>query len=349
LKIETGRLVIQDGAQASVSTGRAGDAGRLTVRASEVELTGTSKDGYFPSTLQARVEQGSQGNGGDLTIETGQLIVRDRAQVTVSNQGTGNAGNLDVAARSIRLENQGAILAETASAQGGNITLQVQDLLLMRNNSLVSTTAGTAGAGGNGGNIDIDADLLVAVPTENSDIAANAFEGSGGNINIATQGIFGLEFREQQAPDTSDITASSDFGVDGTVEINTPDVDPSQGLVSLPVVPVDTEVAQTCTPGGSQDQSEFLVTGRGGLPPNPGETLNTDAVQVDLVTLKPEVAQPTTTAVSTSPANSTPTPIVEATGWAITANGEVILTANAPRVTPHSSWQKTANCQQLEG
>jgi large exoprotein involved in heme utilization and adhesion len=149
---------------------------------------------------------------------------------------------------------------------------------------------------------------------------------------------------------TSDITAtgaSPEFS--GTVELNTPDTDPNSGLVNLPTVPVDTEVAQTCTPGGSQAQSEFIITGRGGLPQNPGEALNTDAVQVDLITLTPQVNQPSTTAVSTSPINPTSTPIVEAQGWVIDKNGEVILTANAPTVTPHSSWQKTANCQQLEG
>ncbi len=73
-----------------------------------------------------------------------------------------------------------------------------------------------------------------------------------------------------------------------------------------------TEVVQACTPGGSQAQSEFVITGRGGLPPNPGDVLNTDAVMVDLVTLNPEVAPPSTPAVSPRSTSSTPDPIVEA-------------------------------------
>ncbi len=56
----------------------------------------------------------------------------------------------------------------------------------MRNNSLISTEAGN---NGNGGNIDIDAELIVAVPAEDSDIVADAARGNGGNINITTQGI----------------------------------------------------------------------------------------------------------------------------------------------------------------
>ncbi len=128
------------------------------------------------------------------------------------------------------------------------------------------------------------------------------------------------------------------------MEINTPNVDPSRGLVNLPTVPVDTEVVQACTPGGTAAQSEFIITGRGGLPPNPDEALSTDALQVDLITLNPEVDQPSNPEVSTSPTSPTLAPIVEAQSWAIAPNGNVVLTANAPTVTPHSSWQSTANC-----
>lgn len=70
------------------------------------------------------------------------------------------------------------------------------------------------------------------------------------------------------------------------MEVDTPDIDPSNGLVELPAVPVDTQVEQACTPGGSQSQSEFIATGRGGLSPNPGDVLSTDAVMVDLAISK---------------------------------------------------------------
>ena len=55
----------------------------------------------------------------------------------------------------------------------------------------------------------------------------------------------------------------------------------------------------------------------------------------------------TSTTVSTNPINPTPHRIVEATGWVIAANGDVILTSSAPTVTPHSSWQRTADCHLL--
>ncbi|WP_206671458.1 S-layer family protein, partial [Staphylococcus aureus] len=97
--------------------------------------------------------------------------------------------------------------------------------------------------------------------------------------------------------------------------------------------------------GSPLAKSQFTIPGRGGLPPNPGEVLNTDAVQVDLVTLHPEVDKRSTTTVSTNPTSPTPDRIVEATGWVIDANGDIILTANPTTITPHSSWQKIADCR----
>lgn len=335
ITVDANTLEVTNGGQILTSAFSSGRAGNISVNATNsVTLSGSdptfsnrlaqfgpeivtpdsSASGLFARTQDA-------GTAGNLTITTGQLQVLDGAEVTVDGQ-SGIAGNLTATAQAILLD-QGKLTSVTGAGDGGNIRLQVQDLLLMRDNSLISAEALRAA---NGGNVNIDADLIVAVPSENSDIVADAFEGNGGNINITASGIFGLEFREQQLVQSSDITASSEFGVDGVVEINTPDVDPSRGLVNLPDVPVNTEVAQACQPGGSHQQSEFVITGRGGLPPNPGSALSTDAVMVDLVTLNPEV-DTSTSAVSANPTSPTPARIVEATGWVIDANGDVILTS----------------------
>jgi filamentous hemagglutinin family protein len=360
LTINTRQLLVRDGAEGSSTTFGAGKGGDLTVNATDfVQLIGESTDGQFGSSLTATTRQVATGNAGSLTINTDELLIQDGAEATVSSFGEGVAGNFGITARSVRLD-KGKVIAQARSGNGGSLKLDIADLLLMRHGSEISTTAGTAQKGGNGGNIDLDSEFIIAVPEENSDITANAFSGSGGKVRINATGVFGIapisrKDLERLRPNdldprhlpTNEIIAISQQNpsLSGTVDLNTPNIEPNSGLVSLPVVPVDTQVSQACTPGGSQQQSEFVVTGRGGLPQNPGEALNTDAIQVDLVTLAPEVNQSTTTAVSTSPTSPTPTPIVEAQGWAIAANGEVILTANANTVTPHNSWQNTANCR----
>lgn len=271
-----------------------------------------------------------------MTITTAQLIVRDKAQVTVSGIASGDAGTLEVQAREIRLDEEGVILAETASGEGGSITLLPQDLLLLRRGSKISTTAGT---GGNGGNITIKTPFIVAIPKENSDITANANQGAGGFIQIRAQGVFGIERREQLTR-LSDITAFSKKApnLNGLIQINTPDVDPSRGLVALPAEPVNVIglIAQGCPASVGQGESKFVITGRGGLPPSPSNTLDSDAIQVDFVTLNPGAENRSSPHVSTNPTAPEPTQIVEAQGWVIGANGEVVLTATAANVTPHS-------------
>jgi large exoprotein involved in heme utilization and adhesion len=204
----------------------------------------------------------------------------------------------------------------------------------MRHGSEISTTAGTAQAGGDGGNITIDTDFIVAVPKENSNITANAFTGRGGNIKITTQGIYGLQFRPRLTS-LSDITASSNFGVNGIVQINTPDVDPSRGLAELPVEPVHkAEVAQGCQTGGKQASIEFFNTGKGGLAPNPYEPLSSSELWEDVPSpIRRTAASASTDNASTSPATQ-PDKIVEAQGWLINEKGKVILVAE--RHTTHS-------------
>lgn len=366
LRINTRRLIVRDGAAASVSTIGQGQGGSLIVDAStSVELSGTSAGG-FASGLYAQAF--ASGKAGDLTITTRDLLVQDRSQVTVAagsaadarvptgplvfflgNDGviprvddtaTGAAGNLRVDADRIILNNQGGLLASTASGEGGNIQLEAQDLLLMRHNSLISAEArGT----GNGGNIDItNTQFIVAVPFEDSDIIANAFQGRGGNIQIETQGIFGLEKRRAiQGNGTSDIDASSEFGVSGTVTINTPDVDPSRGLAALPTNVVDPsqQIAQSCAARGER-ASRFVATGRGGLPLSPDEPLRGRAIVTpEWVTLDAE-AQTSVNGRQVrgdekmETASSPPTEIVEADGWVVDAKGNVVLVARSQMTNP---------------
>ena len=353
--LDANTLKAVNNGEVRTTSASSGKAGNITINATDsVNLTGSS--GLFANTSKTSTDQ-----GGDLKITTRQLVVQDDAEVTVGSQGSGRAGNLEVTAHSIWLDNQAKLTAETTSGKGGNITLQNLDLLLLRRNSQISTTAGIGQQGGDGGNITINAPsgFIVAASRENSDIIANAFSGQGGRVTINTSGIFGIaplsrQDLERLRPNdlnprqllTNDITAISQTNpsLSGTVELKTPDVDPSRGLVNVPVEPVHTEVAQGCYAGSAQAQSEFIITGRGGLPPNPGDALTTDAVQVDLVTLDPSNDNRKSPPVTTNPTKPTPKPIVEATGWVINAKGEVELVANAP-TTPHGSWQNPVSCR----
>jgi large exoprotein involved in heme utilization and adhesion len=267
-----------------------------------------------------------------------QLTLRDGATITVNSLGTGNGDNLNIQAGNLLLENSASLNAATASGEGGNISLSVADLLRMRQSSLISAQAqGT----GNGGNIDLRTRFLVA--SGNSDIIANAFAGRGGNIQITAQGIFGI-----QAPDfltsASDINASSGFGADGVVQLNTT-VDPSTGLEVLPFLIVDVSglIAQGCRAENST-ASRFIVTGRAGLPSNPGDLLTNEPVLNDL---GQPLATPIESPIPPQPEQKSqaelPQPIVEAQSWVVRPDGKIVLTAQTTEAQP--TWFATRPCQ----
>jgi large exoprotein involved in heme utilization and adhesion len=345
-----------------LGTGTVGNGGNITIDAGSLSL----RDGARLST-----ETYGQGNAGTIKVNAADFVTisgnssnLNSALFVFSKSTTGTAGDIIVTSPRVTLDYGGRLNAESASGNGGNINVQT-DLLLLRRGAQISTTAGTARVGGNGGNINIDAPsgFIVAVKSENSDITANAFTGSGGRVQINAFGIFGMAVRSREdlvrllgtndptqldprLLPTSDITAISQTNpsLNGQVTTITPDVDPSRGLVNLPAVPVDTEVAQGCTAGGAQAQSSFIITGRGGLPPNPKEALSSDDVVVNWVPLNPEAEKPSTSTVSKNPTTTTPAPLVEAQGWVMNNKGQVVLTASAPTVTPHSPWLPPNSC-----
>ncbi|NES19329.1 MAG: filamentous hemagglutinin N-terminal domain-containing protein [Symploca sp. SIO3E6] len=302
LTINTRQFIARDGARISaltLSPDKEGRGGRITLNALElVELSGRSPDGLLRSGVQAQTF--GEATAGNITITTNDLRILNGGTVNVSGanaidaanfkdrietifdvissrggnnpgsissvQGTGDAGDILVDANTILLLDQGEIVAVTPSGEGGNIDLFVHCLLLLRNNSQISTTAGTAQAGGNGGNITIDAPngFIIAFPGEDSDITANAFEGNGGRVNISTQAIFGLEFRDRETS-LSDITASSEQGLAGEVNINrTVETEPEQGLTSQPNEPVEVELIEGCQIGRGRESAQYSYIGEGG-------------------------------------------------------------------------------------
>ncbi len=306
LRINTPTLLVQEEGLIIADTFTSGAGGSITVKANTFEATNggrlftrtsSSEDaGNITLKVQDRItlagagsglfantEASSTGDGGSIFIDPTTMMIRDGAQVAVNSSGSGRGGDIDLQTGSLTLD-KGTITAETASNQGGDINLTISNLLTLSNNSQITATASTDEAGGNGGNIRIDAPFIIAFPNEDSNIQANAFEGNGGNVTINTNGIFGIEFRDQQTP-LSDITASSEFGQQGEVEINTSAVDPTRGLNNLPQEAVETEVAQSCQETGSQSTLEFFDIGRGGLPPTPEDLFSSEVVIAEWIPL----------------------------------------------------------------
>ncbi|MDF5731006.1 MAG: filamentous hemagglutinin N-terminal domain-containing protein [Rhizonema sp. PD38] len=335
LNITSRHLSVENGAIISANNLGTGSGGTLTVKAAEsvdvigkVNINSTS----VPSSLSA-VSRAS-GEAGDLNITTPRLNLQNGAEVSVSGLGSVPAGNLIVTANDIRL-NQGSLTAISNAGGGANIKLENVNLLLLQDQSVISTQAFNTA---NGGNINIGArnGFVVAVPGQNSDIIANARGGPGGNISITASDIFGIEERSSNPPNTTnDIDASSQFNQQGTVTINRPEIDRVRGLVEMPQVffkNIPPPIASNCVAFDNGDNS-FIVTGRGGLPPSPDDFLSSDVVWSDTRLPGTTVLHSSKTPTAKSHSKPEVMAIIPATGWVLNDKGEVILISAASNAT----------------
>ena len=265
LQVNAERLTVRSGAGLAASSFWAGDGGNITVNASEsVELIGTSPDASALSSIAAVTEPGSSGRGGNLTVNTGYLVLQDGGRLSVRSRGTGRTGNLDVKADTILLNNEGGFEGTAVSGEGADINVRSLSLQIS-NYSFISATAGIEGGAGNGGNINIYTHTLVV--RENSDITANAFLGKGGNILIDSFGLF--------RSNNSSITASSQNGFSGIVQVRTINSNLPNALAPLAsnFAVSEAVLATNCLHNGSALQNNFTPIGTGGLPSNPYDAL----------------------------------------------------------------------------
>ncbi|MBE9107783.1 S-layer family protein, partial [Nostoc cf. edaphicum LEGE 07299] len=290
-----------NGGQLTTTTSSNGRAGKITVNATDKVII----SGIDPS-YSDRITNFPD-NVANIGANSG---------LFVSSTGSGITGDIEINSPKITLDNQGKLNAESASGNGGNIKVN-SDLLLLRRGAQISTNAGTEELGGDGGDININSKFIIAVPEENSDISANAFTGTGGNIQINSQGIFGIESRPKLT-EKSDITASSELGVSGVTNINTPDNSSIQNSftgLSPNVIDTNALIANSCISRGTKRQeNSFNITGSGALRYTPGDVLTSAYTTGDVrsVELTPRPWKKGD-------------PIIEPTGLYRLPNGQLIL------------------------
>ena len=256
INIVTDRLRILDGGDISATTRRNGNGGQITVRASEsVEVIGIV-DG-FSSGLFVAPQPGSTGNGGSLSIETGQLRIADGGTVTASTLGAGDGGNLSIRATEVEvsgvaIDSTGAIsgltvsVDEGATGNGGNLILDAERLRVTNGGQVIAGSFGDGNAGDivlrvdeievsgisedgefvsriaaasetdfAAGSIEIDTDILTV--RDGGEISVSSLgSGSAGNLNVDANSIF----LDTNARLNADLQA----GTQGNSTLNTADL-----------------------------------------------------------------------------------------------------------------------------
>ncbi len=192
----------------------AGNAGGVSIQATQLNLD-----------EQARISADSRGAGmgGNIVVQANQMLLKGQSKIVADSEGTGNAGRIALYVNESLTLQDSQVLTSAQFADGGNMELHSPGYIYLINSQLSTSVNEEFGGGGN---ISLNPEFIVL---DGSQIFAKAKKGAGGNIEITTTGIY--SFTQTSIGEV--INASSEFGVDGEVTIQTPDESADEGLLSL--------------------------------------------------------------------------------------------------------------------
>jgi large exoprotein involved in heme utilization and adhesion len=273
--VEARTARIAEGAQISSSTFGPGQGGTVTVTTADT-LTIAGRNSGLRTTAAGR------GGGGDITVDARQVQLTDGAVITAASTGAGNAGSLLLTAHdTLLLRGHSAVKTEASQATGGNIRVTAPSLVRLQDSQLSATVGGGAG---DGGNVTIDPAFIVL---QGSQITANAFAGHGGRISLTASKAF-------LADPESTVTASSTLGINGEVNIQAPVTNISGAVAPLKqaFAPTTELLRSRCAARLREGTvSRFIISGRDGVPLEPGSLLLSPLVREEQPSLAP-LAEP---------------------------------------------------------
>jgi len=268
VQVTSDSLVLQNEAQlssASFGTGRGGD---VIVNAQAILINaGNTNDGIvtgITASVDPRGEQ-NDGDAGRIRINSGTLtMIGDTAEIVSTNSGGGDSGSISISLTDGLVLSDGAdISTSAASGGGGQISIDAGRFVALSPGSQIVTNV--VQDAGDAGNIDIRTSLLAV---NEGSILAQADAGQGGDIDISVDDLL----LSPGAVINADAGAT---GIDGTVQVTTPEADISAGLVVLDEETIDAAslLRARCAARSAGEESSFTAAGRGGLAPTPDDHL----------------------------------------------------------------------------
>ena len=183
--------------------------------------------------------------------------------------GEGDAGNITITSASDVFIQNSSVTTEAAHASGGQVTINAPEMVQLVNSKVTTSVAGSD-TDTTGGNISIDPQFVIL---QNSQILAQAFAGTGGNISIVSNVFL--------ADPSSVVDASSALGISGTVDIRSPVSNISGVIGRMPesVLAAQVLLRAACAARLAESKvSSFVERGRDHIPVGPEGLLATPYV-----------------------------------------------------------------------
>jgi filamentous hemagglutinin family protein len=205
--ITTANLNLTNGGKVAASTFAQGNAGTVTIDASNtIFVDGADQEGVY-SSIESDVKTDGKGNAGGVDITTANLNLTNGGSVTSGTLGEGNGGSISVnASESIILDGTtpddqsivsgiGSEVYQGAKGNGGSTKITTANLFITNAAVINSSTSGE----GNGGNISVNASESITLDGTTPDgqfisaIGSRVNQGAignGGSVVISAPDIF---------------------------------------------------------------------------------------------------------------------------------------------------------------
>lgn len=204
-----------------------GDAGNITIEAENADILFDSSN--IASTAGGSLLSGTitSGQAGDILIKGRSLSLTNNI-INASTTGEGNAGNILLEVQNnVSLTNSFIFgtVAQSATGQGGNVTIESGSLFLTDGSEVNVTTSGK----GDGGNIFISTVLLEV--TNNSFIGSNTLgEGNAGNVTIQAKDKISISGKDSISGISSSVGESA-IGNGGDIDLQTSSLLLNNGII----------------------------------------------------------------------------------------------------------------------
>jgi filamentous hemagglutinin family protein len=242
IKIEAQALSITNGGVIATTTNNEAQGGEIDIQVKDsVAISGDSMGIFLREPAASQIK--FKNNFPDSPSHFSLSGIYGSSMSLSENAGL--AGNINLDAHRIFIKG-GLISTSTQNAGGGNISLNTSNLLYSQKGQV---TTSVKGGSGNGGNIAIFHPTVFVM--DKGEIRAQANAGQGGNIHIESSQFI-------TSPDSL-ISASSKLGIDGQVQIHSPDVNMDGFLVVLPEGFVEKAQLKKCTSEEIENPSSFKI------------------------------------------------------------------------------------------
>ena len=200
INLTTSNLSLTQGGQVNANTEGQGNAGEITIDATDtISVDGETPDGSS-SFIESTVRETAVGDSGGIDLKTSNLSLTQGGRVSASTLGQGNAGAVTInALDTISVEGQGSQFSSGIYSnvfrvgESGGIDLKTSNLSLTQGGQVNANTEGQ----GNAGEINIDATDTISVDGETSDGSSSFIEstvretavGDSGGIDLKTSNL----------------------------------------------------------------------------------------------------------------------------------------------------------------